>query len=61
MGAPENPVIGVFDRAAATHDRVGVEFFQPIADELVRHALPDGRAVAPGGTAPLIDASAKMT
>ena len=35
-----NPVAGVFDRAAETYDRVGVDFFQPIADELVAHLRP---------------------
>ena len=28
--SPENPVAALFDRAAATYDRVGVDFFQPI-------------------------------
>ena len=29
MAAPENPVVGVFDRAAATYDRVGASTFGP--------------------------------
>lgn len=34
-GAEANPLAGVFDRASTTYDRVGVDFFQPIADQLV--------------------------
>lgn len=33
-------VAGVFDRVADTYDNVGVEWFQPIADELVRTVAP---------------------
>lgn len=33
-------VAGVFDRAAQTYDRVGVELFQPIADRLVQELAP---------------------
>lgn len=40
MAAAENPVAGVFDRAAATYDGVGVEFFQPIASELLARLDP---------------------
>jgi SAM-dependent methyltransferase len=35
-----NPLAAMFDRAAATYDRVGVDFFQPIADQLVGHLAP---------------------
>ena len=38
--SPENPVAALFDRAAATYDRVGVDFFQPIAEDLVGHLAP---------------------
>ena len=33
-------VAGVFDRAAATYDQVGVEFFQPIGRFLVSRTDP---------------------
>ena len=49
-GPPENPVAALFDRAAATYDRVGVDFFQPIADQLLTHlaAQPGERALDVG-------------
>ncbi|SDJ65713.1 class I SAM-dependent methyltransferase [Nonomuraea jiangxiensis] len=31
---------GVFDRASGTYERVGVSFFAPVAEELVRRAAP---------------------
>jgi SAM-dependent methyltransferase len=45
MGAPSPEeikagVAGVFDRAAATYDQVGVEFFQPLGRFLVRRTDP---------------------
>ncbi len=33
-------IAGVFDRAAATYDSVGVDFFQPIAEQLVALLAP---------------------
>lgn len=39
MSSPSGPV-GVFDRAAATYDAVGVPFFTPIADGLVTALAP---------------------
>ncbi len=33
-------VVGVFDRAAATYDRVGVDLFGPIAERLVEELDP---------------------
>lgn len=38
---PENPVAALFDRAAPTYDRVGVDLFQPIADGLLAHLSPE--------------------
>jgi SAM-dependent methyltransferase len=37
---PGNPIAAVFDAASATYDRVGVDFFQPIADQLLGHLDP---------------------
>jgi len=36
----DNPLTGIFDRVSATYDRVGVDFFQPIADGLLAHLSP---------------------
>lgn len=47
MPAPDQMkagIIGVFDRAAATYDQVGLEFFGHIGHQLVRHTDPQ-----PGG------------
>lgn len=35
-----SPLVGVFDRAASRYDRVGVDFFQPIADGLLSQLAP---------------------
>jgi hypothetical protein len=50
MGTPsaeeiKASVAGVFDRAAATYDQVGVDFFQPIGRFLVSRTDPNRASV----------------
>jgi SAM-dependent methyltransferase len=40
MADDQNPIAGLFDRAAASYDRVGVDFFQPIAAGLLGELDP---------------------